>query len=174
MKSTWMGPEFSPENKRPRTGMKMVLYSVKSNGKERNLFGWTVTEDSVQINIGKVHWSKFQPLSKETHSCLQGATTNAQEWIGFNYNGSELGLLLFSCCFFFFCNHMVCSPPGSSVHGILQALILVWVAVPFSRGSSWFRTWTHISCTGRWILYHCATREAQTLMRHAQKCNGFL
>jgi len=29
---------------------------------------------------------------------------------------------------------MDCSPPGSSVHGILQARILEWVAVPFSRG----------------------------------------
>ena len=29
-----------------------------------------------------------------------------------------------------------CSPPGSSVHGILQARILEWVAIPFSRGSS--------------------------------------
>jgi len=34
------------------------------------------------------------------------------------------------------CNPMDCSPPGSSVHGILQARILEWVAVPFSRGSS--------------------------------------
>ena len=31
---------------------------------------------------------------------------------------------------------MDCSPPGSSVHGILQARILEWVAMPFSRGSS--------------------------------------
>ena len=31
---------------------------------------------------------------------------------------------------------MNCSPPGSSVHGILQATILEWVAIPFSRGSS--------------------------------------
>ena len=29
-----------------------------------------------------------------------------------------------------------CSPPGSSVHGILQSRILEWVAIPFSRGSS--------------------------------------
>ena len=29
-----------------------------------------------------------------------------------------------------------CSPPGSSVHGILQARILEWVAIPFSKGSS--------------------------------------
>ena len=32
--------------------------------------------------------------------------------------------------------HMDCSPPGSSVHGILQVRILEWVAIPFSRGSS--------------------------------------
>ena len=34
------------------------------------------------------------------------------------------------------CDPMDCSPPSSSVHGILQARILVWVAVPYSRGSS--------------------------------------
>ena len=34
------------------------------------------------------------------------------------------------------CDPMDCSLPGSSVHGILQARILEWVAVPFSRGSS--------------------------------------
>ena len=34
------------------------------------------------------------------------------------------------------CNPMDCSPPGSSVHGILQARILEWVAISFSRGSS--------------------------------------
>ena len=34
------------------------------------------------------------------------------------------------------CNPMDCSPPGSSVHGILQTRILEWVAMPSSRGSS--------------------------------------
>ena len=34
------------------------------------------------------------------------------------------------------CNPMNCSPPGSSVHGIFQARISEWVAIPFSRGSS--------------------------------------
>ena len=34
------------------------------------------------------------------------------------------------------CNPMVCSLPGSSIHGILQARILEWVAMPFPRGSS--------------------------------------
>ena len=49
---------------------------------------------------------------------------------------------------------MDCSPPGSSVHGILQARILEWVAIPFSRGSSWLRDWTWVSCIA-------ATRETQ-------------
>ena len=44
------------------------------------------------------------------------------------------------------CNSMDCSPPGSSVLGILQARIREWVAIPFSRGSSWPRYWTWVSC----------------------------
>ena len=40
---------------------------------------------------------------------------------------------------------MDCSPPGSSVHGILQARTLEWVAMPFSRGSSQPRDWTSVS-----------------------------
>ena len=37
------------------------------------------------------------------------------------------------------------SLPGSSVHGILQARILEWVAIPFSRGSPWPRDWIQVS-----------------------------
>ena len=37
------------------------------------------------------------------------------------------------------------SPPGSSVHGILQARVLEWVAISFSRGSSRLRDWTCVS-----------------------------
>ena len=44
------------------------------------------------------------------------------------------------------CNPVDCSPPGSSVHGILQARILEWVAVSFSRGSSQPRDRTQVSC----------------------------
>ena len=45
---------------------------------------------------------------------------------------------------------MDCSPPGSSVHGILQARILEWVAMPFSRGLSWPKDRTCISCLLHW------------------------
>ena len=43
------------------------------------------------------------------------------------------------------CNPMECSPPGSSVHGILQARILEWVTMPSSRGSSQPRDQAHVS-----------------------------
>ena len=45
------------------------------------------------------------------------------------------------------------SPPGSSVHGILQASILGWVAISISRGSSWPRDRTHVFC----IVGRCFT-----------------
>ena len=44
------------------------------------------------------------------------------------------------------CDLMDCSPPGSSVHRVFQAWILERVAIPFSRGSSWPRDWTQLSC----------------------------
>ena len=50
------------------------------------------------------------------------------------------------------CDPMDCSPPGSSVHGILQARILEWVAIPFSRGSSQPKDRTQVSCiSGRYF-----------------------
>ena len=45
------------------------------------------------------------------------------------------------------CIPMDLSSPDSSVHGIFQARILEWVAIPFSRGSSRPRDWTHVSHT---------------------------
>ena len=44
------------------------------------------------------------------------------------------------------CKPMDCSPPNSSVHRILQARILKWLAIPFSRASSRCKDWTHVSC----------------------------
>ena len=61
------------------------------------------------------------------------------------------------------CDPMDCSPPGSSVHGILQTRILQWVACPPSgdlpapRGPSRPRDQTsisHVSCISRQVLYH--------------------
>ena len=59
---------------------------------------------------------------------------------------------------------MDCSPPGSSVSGIIPARILEWVVISSSRESSWPKDWTHVSSLGRWILNHWATWEAQTVL----------
>ena len=55
------------------------------------------------------------------------------------------------------CDPVECSLPGSSVHGILQARVLEWVAMSSARGSSWPRDRTcmsFVSCIGRRVLYH--------------------
>ena len=64
------------------------------------------------------------------------------------------------------CDPMDCSPPGSSVHGVLQARILE--RLPFSPQTSFQpgdRTpVSHVSCTGRRVLYHCAGWEAHSVV----------
>ena len=62
------------------------------------------------------------------------------------------GLVLVAQLCLILCNPMDCSPPSSSVHGILQARLLGWVVIPFSRGSSQPRDQTQVSyITGRFF-----------------------
>ena len=58
------------------------------------------------------------------------------------------------------CDSMDCSLPGFSGHGILQARVLEWVAISFSRGSSWPRDPTWVSRIAGRRFTHWATREA--------------
>ena len=68
------------------------------------------------------------------------------------------------------CDPMDCSLPGSSVHGILQARILEWVAISFSRGSSRLRDQTQISGIARRFFTIWATTEAQLHIKlHTKK-----
>ena len=61
------------------------------------------------------------------------------------------------------CDSVDCSPPGSSVQGVLKARILKWVAIAFSRGSFWPRDWTQVSCiAGRLFFTIWETREDLT------------
>ena len=52
------------------------------------------------------------------------------------------------------CEPIDCSPPGSSVHGILQAEVLEWVAISFSRDIFWTQGLNPHLLLGRQILYH--------------------
>ena len=58
------------------------------------------------------------------------------------------------------CNLLDCSLPGSSIHGIFWAGVLEWVAIPFSRGSSWPRDQTLVSCIAGRCFTVWATRES--------------
>ena len=58
------------------------------------------------------------------------------------------------------CDPMDCSLPGSSVHGIFQAIVLEWISISFSRGSSQPRDQTQVSHIVDRCLTIWATREA--------------
>ena len=58
------------------------------------------------------------------------------------------------------CDPIYCSPPSSSVYKSLQARILDWVAIPFSRGSSWPRYRIWVSCIAGRFFSFWAIREA--------------
>ena len=58
------------------------------------------------------------------------------------------------------CNPLDSSPPGSSVRGIFQTRILAWVVISFSRGSSWPRDQTCVSCVADRFFTGWAIREA--------------
>ena len=77
------------------------------------------------------------------------------------------------------CDPMDCSPPGSSVHGILQATILEWVAIPFFRGSFQPRSWTQVSCiAGRfftiWAIRKALSYSNPSMPKHVLRTHPFL
>ena len=66
------------------------------------------------------------------------------------------------------CDPMDCRPPGSSVHGILQARLLEWLAISSSRASSWCKDRkcvSHVSCAGRQVFTSNANWEAHLKFR---------
>ena len=67
------------------------------------------------------------------------------------------------------CDPVDCSLPGSSVHGIPPERILEWVAIPFSRDSSWPRDRTWVSCTAGRFFTVWATREAPVVKSKYQR-----
>ena len=63
------------------------------------------------------------------------------------------------------CDPTTCSPPGFSVHGILQARILEWIVIPFSRGSSQPKDRTLVSCiTGRFFTVRATGKSSSCLI----------
>ena len=69
------------------------------------------------------------------------------------------------------CDPMDCSPPGSSIHGILQARVLEWGAISFSRGSSWPRDQTQVSriagwCFNLWATWKAPQKQTKSILNY--------
>ena len=84
----------------------------------------------------------IEPLSLAFPTQASGFFTTSASWEA-HVKSSQVKLLAQSCLTL--CNPMDGSPPGSSIHGILQARILEWVAISFSRRSSRPRDQTQVS-----------------------------
>ena len=130
---------------------------------------WALQSDNLEVSSGWLlkesdkYISSFLGGTGELSGAV-GENRNRASWPSLSENTS-VGLSAVWCCsvchVWLFCSPIDSSSPGSSVHGILQASVLERVALPSFRGSSRPRNQTHIFCTGRQILYHWATREAQ-------------
>ena len=112
--------------------------------------------------MGKEKWSQRE--GNTDRPAEPGPSTSPQAWRRASRTRSPtpVSALLFctvrsaqSCPAL--CHTLDCGPPGSSVHGILQARILEWAATSSAGGSSWPRDPTRtssVSCTGRRVLHH--------------------
>ena len=137
------------------------ILSIKGNSK---VWALITTKEKGWQGAQRCQVYLKSPLSTSTEGFLSGITgkgelescfgvflfvflRDAHVWV--HAKSSELHPTL--------CNPMDYSPPGSSVHGILQARRLEWVATPSARGSSWPRDGScisYVSCISRQVPYH--------------------
>ena len=113
--------------------------------------GRTQLSDRTELNwLAHFVWNQLQMCSDSSKDLGEKAKLLDFEWISVWV--TQLCATL--------CDPIDYSPPGSSVHGVLQARSLEWVAISFSRGSSRPRDWTLVSCIAgrRFTLW--ASREA--------------
>ena len=122
------------------------------------------TEDRKRRGWQRVRWldgitdlldlslSKLRELVMDREACLLGCKeSDMAEWLNLtepmnissNSSICSILIVLVAQSYLTLYDPMNCSPPGSSVHGILQARMLGWTAIPFSRRSAWPRDWTH-------------------------------
>ena len=105
-------------------------------------------------------WTYFQGRNRDTDVENGPVDTVGEREGGWNReNNIDIFSLSFSKVAQLCPTH--CNPIDYTVHGVLQARILEWVAFPFSRGSSQARDWTQVSCIAGRFFTSWATREAQ-------------
>ena len=124
-----------------------------SSGHRKALEGWWVEKWHGQILILEV--SPWLQCWEEFHEAI----LEAESWVTriFLQSRGEICACSVAQSCLTLCDPLDCSPPCSSVHGILQARVLEWVAISSSRGSSQPRDQNSISyvfCICRQVLYH--------------------
>ena len=147
---------------------------------------WQFKRNVLPLMSQESKWLWAQDISQTWHSKAASSFLFAVMEYSDGYIGNQLSET-FVFCFLFFhlgvpakslqsCptlwDSMDCSPPGYSVHRILQARILEWVSMPSSRGSSKPRDQTCISyvfCISRQVLY--LQRHMESLFFHVTSIN---
>ena len=112
------------------------------------LMAWAVCQGERQGRGSPCRWLSKGQVG-EAPPCLGVPGATGHFWYIYLWRcdmcfGNLKGLAIQSCPTL--CDPMDCNLPGSCVHGIFQARILEWVAIPFSRGSSRPRDRTQVSC----------------------------
>ena len=112
-----------------------------------------------------LHWSLLPCSSGLGHFCVILKPQNSSLWVlkrsKRNLPSVQFSSVAQSCPTL--CDPMDCSLPCSSVHGIFQAIILEWIAISFSRGSSRPRDRTQVSCIVDRRFTIWATREVHKI-----------
>ena len=124
----------------------------------RNYVEWKEPERKDYIECGSIHTKFLQKANlwrQKADQWLPRARGGSGRWLhmgtAFLFGVMKVKVLVAQLCPTP-CNPMDYSLPGSSVHGISQARVLEWVAIPFSRGSSQPRDRTQVSCiAGRFL-----------------------
>ena len=177
--------KYKEKKKREREVALVTAFSsnqtTEGKGKEGILAPCKVKEESLAqlltVNLPplmtlmmatmKLTWARqwiltnFSAADRSILGCQPGRRERTRCW-GERLSNKTIHIL---CCLaakscLTLCNPVDSSLPGSSVYGISQVRILEWVAISSSRGSSWPRYRTCVSCTGRQFLQHWVTREA--------------
>ena len=128
-----------------------IRLQIKSFYYFHNLFALKSWAGSLNLNVCIIKWGLYF-----SHIAVKNKKSNICE------------VLAAQSCLTF-CHPMDCSLPGSSVHRLLQARNLKWVAIPFFRGSSWPRDQTQVLwIAGRFFTFWC-TAEAPTYVKVPRK-----
>ena len=91
-------------------------------------------------------------------------------------NSLRVGTQLVAQSYLTICNPMDCSWPGPPVHGVLQARILEWIAIPFSRGSSWLKDRSQVSYIESRIFiesWHSQTKRLLRILVYLTGCQMY-